>query len=124
MAGSGLQEVLELVYAKNAVGHTLSGKAVARAVRGHFLVDAALNILLLCNTFNIPLPVDTRVYAAVQMTDKPTGTGSNERFQPSLTSLQVQRSNRRTQSSLMTLQRSNRKIQLSLISLQVQRSTH
>lgn len=46
MAGSGLQEVLELVYAKNAVGHMLTGKAVARAVRGHFLVDAALNTLL------------------------------------------------------------------------------
>ena len=43
MAGSGLQEVLELVFAKNAVGHMLTGKAVARAARGHFLVDAALN---------------------------------------------------------------------------------
>ena len=62
MAGSALQEVLELVYAKNAVGHTLTGKAVARVVRGHFLVDAALNILLVCNTFNIPLPVNTSLY--------------------------------------------------------------
>jgi len=46
MLGSGLQEVLQLVYAKNAIGHMLTGKAVARAVRGHFLVDAALNTLL------------------------------------------------------------------------------
>ena len=74
MAGSGLQEVLELVYAKNAVGHMLTGKAVARAVRCHFLVDAALNTLLVCNTFNIPLPVDTTVYDAVQTINEPTGT--------------------------------------------------
>ena len=33
MAGSGIEEVLELVYAKNAVPHILSGKAVARAIR-------------------------------------------------------------------------------------------
>lgn len=39
MAGSGLQEVLELVYAKNAIGYMLTGKAVARAITGHFLVD-------------------------------------------------------------------------------------
>lgn len=41
MAGSGIENVLELVYAKNVVPHILSGKAVARAIRGHFLVDAA-----------------------------------------------------------------------------------
>ena len=50
MVGSGLQDVLELVYAKNAVGHILSGKAIARAIRGHFLDDAALNALLMCDT--------------------------------------------------------------------------
>ena len=59
--------------AKNAVGHMLTSKAVARAVRGHFLVDVALNTLLVCNTFNIPLPVNTRVYDAVQTTDETTG---------------------------------------------------
>lgn len=36
MSGSGLQELLECVYASNAVVHMLSGKAVSRAVRGHF----------------------------------------------------------------------------------------
>jgi len=59
MAGSGLQELLELVYTKNAVLHMLSGKAVSRAIRGHCLVDAALNALLVCKTFNIPLPDST-----------------------------------------------------------------
>ena len=56
MAGSGLKEVLELVYATNAVGHMLSGKALARAVRGHFLVDSTLNALLVNVTFDSPLP--------------------------------------------------------------------
>lgn len=57
MAGSGLQELLELVYAKNAAIHMLSGKAVSRAIRGHFLVDGALNAMLASKTFNVPLPV-------------------------------------------------------------------
>ena len=35
MAGSGLQEIMELVCAPNAVVHILSGKAYARAVRAH-----------------------------------------------------------------------------------------
>lgn len=52
----------------------LTGKAVARAVRGHFLVDAALNTLLVCNTFNIPLPINTSIDDAVQTSDEPTGT--------------------------------------------------
>jgi len=46
MAGSGLHEVLDLIYASKAVDHILSGKTIARAVRAHLLVDAALNTLL------------------------------------------------------------------------------
>ena len=57
MAGSEIEDLFELVYAKNDVSHMLSGKAIVQAVRGHFLVDAALNVLLVCNTFNLPLPV-------------------------------------------------------------------
>ena len=56
MAGSGLQEVLELIYASNAVVHMLSGKAIARAVWAHLIVDAALNALVLAKTFCVPLP--------------------------------------------------------------------
>ena len=55
MAASGLQELLELIYASNAVVHMLTGKAIARAVRAHLLVDAALNALVLASTFNVPL---------------------------------------------------------------------
>jgi hypothetical protein len=53
MAGSGLREVLETIYAENAVGHILTGKAISRAVRAHFIVDAALNTMLMSETFNV-----------------------------------------------------------------------
>ena len=55
MAGSGLHEVLDLIYASKAVDHILSGKAIARAVRAHLLVDAALNTLLASKAFNVDL---------------------------------------------------------------------
>lgn len=42
MKGSGLEEALETVYGSNAVNHIISGKAVSRALRGHFLIEAAL----------------------------------------------------------------------------------
>jgi len=48
--------VLELVYANNSVVHMLTGKAISRAVRGHFLVDAALNSILLSSVLKIPFP--------------------------------------------------------------------
>ena len=46
MSGSGIGELLELVYATNSVGHMMSGKAFAQAIRGHFLVDSRLNNIL------------------------------------------------------------------------------
>lgn len=46
MTGTGLHECLETVYASNSVIHMLSGKAIQRAVRGHFLVDSALHALI------------------------------------------------------------------------------
>ena len=54
MSGSGLQEVLELVYAANAVVHMMTGKAVARALRAHLLVDGVLNGLILCDALELP----------------------------------------------------------------------
>ena len=47
MAGSGLKELLELVYASNSVIHMMNGKAVSRAVRGYMLIDMSLSVLLL-----------------------------------------------------------------------------
>ena len=37
MRGSGLEEALETVYGHNAVTHMITGKAVSRALCGHFL---------------------------------------------------------------------------------------
>ena len=56
MENSGLSETLEVVYGINAVTHMLSGKTVARARRGHFLVDAKLNIILLADALQVSLP--------------------------------------------------------------------
>ena len=60
MKGSGLQEVLELIYADNAVSHILHGKAVQRTIRGHFLVNTALDALLFAKEYKIPLEAETR----------------------------------------------------------------
>lgn len=46
----------ETVYASTAVSHMLSGKAIARAERCHFLVDTALTALILSNIYGIPVP--------------------------------------------------------------------
>ena len=47
MCGSGLKSALEYIFGKNTIDHILTGKAYARAVRGHLLVQSALvNILL------------------------------------------------------------------------------
>ena len=34
----------------------LTGKAISRAVRGHMLIDAALNTILVAKAYHIPLP--------------------------------------------------------------------
>ena len=47
MSNSGLEQALETIYAKNTIVHMMSGKAISRALRGHFIVDTALNGLLL-----------------------------------------------------------------------------
>ena len=42
MKGSGLENLLSVVYAENSVMHILSGKAISRAIRGHILVELSL----------------------------------------------------------------------------------
>ena len=44
-----------LACASNTVSHMLTGKAVSRTVRGHLLVDAALNTILVADTYNDPV---------------------------------------------------------------------
>ena len=51
MENSGLSELLSCVYAPNTVVHMLNGKAVGRAVRGHFLVCDALSQILAEKSF-------------------------------------------------------------------------
>ena len=60
MNRSGLKDVLELIYADSVVSHIISGKAVQRAIRGHFLVNTALDALLLAKEYKIPLEAETR----------------------------------------------------------------
>ena len=47
MRGSGIEEVLLLLYGENTLEHVLSGKAYARAIRAHFLIQSALVQLLI-----------------------------------------------------------------------------
>ena len=51
MECSGLEKLLETCYAPNSVLHILSGKAIARALRAHFIADAALTMKLLAPIF-------------------------------------------------------------------------
>ena len=46
MSGSGLHELLETIYANNAITHMLTGKAVQRAFRGLLQVDSALSAMI------------------------------------------------------------------------------
>ena len=47
MKGSGLKEALQVIYGENAVEHMLTGKAISRALRGHFTVESALTTKLI-----------------------------------------------------------------------------
>ena len=59
MAGTSLQELLEVIFAGNTVSHILSGKAVARAIRGHLLLDSVLHTRLLCSVFETKLSLSS-----------------------------------------------------------------
>ena len=47
MSGSGIEELFSDVYAENSVTHMMSGKAVSRALRAHFLAESALESLII-----------------------------------------------------------------------------
>lgn len=49
ISGSGLTILFETVYASTAVSHMLGGMAIARAVRGNYLVDTTLTTIILSN---------------------------------------------------------------------------
>ena len=47
MKGSGIEELFSQVYAEHTVTHMISGKAISRALRAHFLAESALVTLLI-----------------------------------------------------------------------------
>ena len=57
MNNTGLSELLESVYAPAAVVHMLSGKAISRAIRGHFLVYTALALLMITEIYEIDINI-------------------------------------------------------------------
>ena len=63
MAGSGLEEMWETVYAKNSVVHMMNGRAHARGIRAHFISQSALTTLLLgSSTVDDSLKKDVETY--------------------------------------------------------------
>ena len=56
MAGSGIKELFEMIYAQKAVEQIMSGKAISKAVRAHPLLDAVLNGRRLSKSMDVPLP--------------------------------------------------------------------
>ena len=56
MAGSGLQEFLEVVFADNAIRQMLTGKTISRAVCSHMLIYAALITILVAKVYHIAWP--------------------------------------------------------------------
>ena len=70
MAGSGLQELLETIYADNAVSHMLTGKAIQRAFRGLILVDSAISAMLVSDEFNVKAPCIASAQDITEMEDE------------------------------------------------------
>ena len=56
MGRSGLQELLEVIYADTAVCHILTSKAISRAIRGHILIEAVLHAIILSKIYKVPFP--------------------------------------------------------------------
>ena len=52
MKGSGLEELFSQVYREHTVVHMISGIAILRALRAHFLAESALVTLLTKDTFD------------------------------------------------------------------------
>ena len=55
MIGSGLQQLLVVIYDPNAVMHIMSGKAFSRDRREHLIVDAALHTILASHALGSPI---------------------------------------------------------------------
>ncbi len=79
MKGSGLEESLQVVYGENTVQHMMTGKAVSRGLRGHFLVEAALMNRLISSFIPEELMENDTVES--DETECPQNQNSNDREQ-------------------------------------------
>ena len=66
MAGSGLQQLLRVAFAQNSDTHMLTGKAIVRAVLGHFLADVVLNAEL----YRVQVATKCKTYRSEQIDAK------------------------------------------------------
>ena len=62
MAGAGLQELLEVVFAGNAT--YVDWQNYIQSIFWHMLIDAALITILVANVYHIPLPTKDKQYTA------------------------------------------------------------
>ena len=51
-----LTRTIRTTVCQNTIEYMMNGKAIARAVRAHFLIDAALNTLMLSEAQGVPIP--------------------------------------------------------------------
>ena len=56
MSGSGLKDTFSQVYADGSIDQMICGKAVARAVHAHFLLDSALSTIVTASMCKVPIP--------------------------------------------------------------------
>ena len=49
MRGSGLESALECIFSKSTIQHIMTGKAYARGIRAHLLIQTALVNIMLCH---------------------------------------------------------------------------
>ena len=68
-----------------AVVHMLNGKAVARALRGHFLVENALYALLASSVFGIQLPTEDQETELSHDTNEELDDGAQSEVSPEMT---------------------------------------
>jgi len=63
MSDSGLHDIFSVIHAEKAVSHMLSGKAISRALRGHDIVNMALQSLIVSEVFDLDIVGEKKQYS-------------------------------------------------------------